>query len=286
MESDSPVTTPEEPPLPKVELFDPKKHLAYEAPAKIHTLEELHIPSSPISPIGSTDPFPLLSYEAVEAHRRELFSKDVLDNCLYQTRKGSVQLRGMAPRFAPFINSFWKSKEVLEIVSRLAGVELVPVVDHEICHTNVQVGPEGIEGAKKTPVTPPEATEESVKELQEWNKANQAVEPTESDNPNKMVVPWHRDSHPFVCVVMLSDTRRMTGGETELMKGDGSTIKVRSPQFVSPLMATVLGKGRERPDHKTTGRRSRFAGTTCLSPRSSCKQHARTHHHRHFFPAS
>jgi hypothetical protein len=144
----------------------------------------------------------------------------------------------MAPRFAPFINSFWKSKEVLEIVSRLAGVELVPVLDHEICHTNVQVGPEGLDGVKKTPIVPPMATEDAIKEMDEWNRKKKEQAPTETDNPDKMVVPWHRDSHPFVCVVMLSDTRSMTGGETELMKGDGATLKVRSPQFLSHTRAS------------------------------------------------
>lgn len=225
----------QEPPLlstPKIELFDPAKHLNYTPPATIHTLDDLSLPISPLTPIGSTDPFPLLTPEAVEAHRRELFSKDVLDNCLYTIRKGSVTIRGMAPRYAPFINSFWKSKRVLGIVSHLAGIELVPVVDHEICHTNVQLGRAGIEGLRKTPAVPPEANEDAIKDMEEWNKQKEAEE-TEADNPDKMVVPWHRDSHPFVCVVMLSDTGTMTGGETELMKGDGTTVKVRSPQFVS-----------------------------------------------------
>lgn len=149
--------------------------------------------------------------------------------------RGSVQLRAIAPRFAPFINSFWESKEVLDMVSRLARVELVPVIDHEICHTSIQLGKSSIEEAKKKPVTPPEATDEAIKELQEWNEAQKREAPTEPDNPDKTVVPWHRDSRPFICVVIPSDTRKMVGGETELMKGDGPTIKARSPLFASPI---------------------------------------------------
>lgn len=42
----------------------------------------------------------------------------------------------------------------------------------------------------------------------------------------------HRDSHPFVCVVMLSDASHMVGGETELECGDGSSVKVKAPQMV------------------------------------------------------
>lgn len=155
----------------------------------------------------------------MRAFRRELFSKDVLDNCSFHTRAGSVQLRGMAPRYAPFTYQFWTSPEVLEIVSKLAGVDLIPVFDHEICHTNVQLGPKGLDGVRDTPVDPPGVPEEY--------KRNQSGE-----QKRKPVVPWHRDSYPFVCVVMLSDTSSMTDGETEMQKGDGSTVKVRSPSMV------------------------------------------------------
>ena len=211
-------------------VFDPSRHLAYRAPEAIHSLKDLHLPPSPLSEVASTEPFPLMSEEAILAHRRELFSKDVLDNCSYHTRPGSVQLRGMAPRYAPFIHQFWTSPEVLAIVSDLAGVDLVPVMDYEICHTNVQLGPGGLEDVKNTPVVPPEAPSESD---QEGN-----------DRGGKTpVVPWHRDSHPFVCVVMLSDAKHMTGGETEIQRGDGTTTKVRSPQMASNILTgtPVLG---------------------------------------------
>ncbi len=48
----------------------------------------------------------------------------------------------------------------------------------------------------------------------------------------KSLVPSHRDSYPFVCVVMLSNAEYMTDGETELGKGDGTTMKVRAPKMV------------------------------------------------------
>lgn len=105
-------------------------------------------------------------------------------------------------------------------MSKLAGVDLIPVLDHEICHTNVQLGPDGLDGVRYTPVDPPGPPAE-YKESQK-DEAEKA----------KPVVPWHRDSYPFVCVVMLSDTSSMTDGETEMQKGDGSTVKVRSPNMV------------------------------------------------------
>ena len=125
--------------------FDPKIHLAYQAPSKIISLSEIQLPPSPISPVASSIPFPLLSQEAIHAHRRELFSKPVLSNCLWQKRPGAAFIRGAAPRYAPFVHQFWTSPEVLGIVSSIAGVDLVPVIDYEICHTNVQVGEGGLD---------------------------------------------------------------------------------------------------------------------------------------------
>lgn len=210
--------------------FDPVKHLAYEPPSKIVTMKDLCLEPTALSPVATTEPFPLLSHEGVLQHRRELFSKDVLENCLHHTRVGSVQLRGMAPRYSQFIHQFWHSPEVLKIVSDIAGVDLIPAMDYEISHTNIQLGPEGLDGARRTPVEPPEATEEAIKKQQQEPK-NDIV--TDQTAP---IVEWHRDSHPWVCVVMLSDARYMVGGETELMKGDGTTLKVKAPQMVYSLL--------------------------------------------------
>ncbi|KAN0069822.1 hypothetical protein V8E54_012128 [Elaphomyces granulatus] len=40
------------------------------------------------------------------------------------------------------------------------------------------------------------------------------------------VVLWHYDSYPYVCVLMLSDTASMIGGETYIKRGDGTPVKV------------------------------------------------------------
>lgn len=172
-------------------------------------------------------PFPLLSHEAVLQHRREIFSPEVLHSCSYHTRPISLQIRGMAPRYTPFIHSFWHSPEVLRIVSENAGVDLVPALDYEIAHTNVQLGSKGVAEARRIPVEPPVATPEAIAEFNR-NKPDTA-RVTDQDKP---IIEWHRDSHPFVCVVMLSDAQYMSGGETELQRGDGKTLKVRAPQMV------------------------------------------------------
>ncbi|KAI1386433.1 uncharacterized protein F4822DRAFT_410059 [Hypoxylon trugodes] len=215
--------------------FNPAKHLAYSPPSKILAMKDLALEPTALSPIATTEPFPLLSHEAVLQHRRDLFSKDVLDNCLHHTRPGSVQLRGMAPRYSPFIHQFWHSPEVLKIVSDVAGVELVPAMDYEISHVNVQLGSGGLDAVRNTPVEPPEATEEAIKRFEAEKPKQQAV-----TDQSKPIIEWHVDSHPWVCVVMLSDARHMTGGETELMKGDGTTLKVKAPQ----MGCAVLLQGR------------------------------------------
>lgn len=191
--------------------FDAKKHLAYEPPRQVLKMEDLDYPPTPLSNVASTIPFPLLSHEAVLQHRREIFSPEVLDNCMHHTRPGSVQIRGMAPRYAPFIHSFWNSPEVLKIISENAGVDLVPALDYETAHTNVQLGPGGLDEVRRTPIEPPVATPEAIASL-EKNKSK-AEEVTDQTKP---IIEWHKDSHPFVCVVMLSDAQYMEGGETEV----------------------------------------------------------------------
>jgi hypothetical protein len=212
--------------------FDAKKHLAYCPPSNTLMMEDLSYPPTVLSSVASTAPFPLLSHEAVLQHRRELFTPEVFENCIHYSRPGSVQLRGMAPRYAPFIHSFWNSPEVLKIVSEHAGVDLVPVMDYETCHTNIQLGPGGLDAVRNTPVEPPAATEDAIQQFKE-HEPKLDVE-TDQKAP---IVGWHNDSHPFVCVVMLSDARNMVGGETELRKGDGTTLKVKAPQMVRVLQS-------------------------------------------------
>lgn len=61
-------------------VFDPSVHLAYVPPSKRHTMKELGLEGQGVSEIGITEPFPLLSPEAVRALRGDIFNKPVLDN--------------------------------------------------------------------------------------------------------------------------------------------------------------------------------------------------------------
>ena len=122
-------------------------------------------------------------------------------------------------RYAPFIYDAWHSPQVLDIVSKIAGIELVPAMDFEIGHINISV---------------------STKE--EQNAALQLIHEggmndKDDDTP---VVGWHRDSYPFVCVLMLSDCKNMVGGETALKTGSGKIMKVRGPGMVSYSVVIAL----------------------------------------------
>jgi hypothetical protein len=124
-------------------------------------------------------------------------------------------------RYAPFTHDAWHSPETLAIISKLAGVDLIPWSDYEVAHINFSV----------------KTDEQTEAELAAINKQKRffaddegiAGCPWEDDKP---VVGWHTDSYPFVCVLMLSDCTNMVGGETALRTGNGEVLKVRGPTEV------------------------------------------------------
>lgn len=126
-------------------------------------------------------------------------------------------------RCAPFVYDAWKHPQTLAIVSEIAGVDLVPVMDYEIGHINTSV----------------QSEEDKAKFLAAVaDKKSQKADNSVSDGTwedKDPIVDWHTDGYHFVCVVMLSDCKDMIGGETELRKGNGETIKIRGPQMVSPV---------------------------------------------------
>lgn len=107
----------------------------------------------------------------------------------------------------------WQSEEVLSIVSKIAGIDLIPVMDYEIGHVNMSV----------TSKAKPASCED------EKGAVESATESVEDD----AVVDWHTDSYPFVCVLMLSDCSKMIGGETAMKEGSGEIMKVRGLGMVS-----------------------------------------------------
>lgn len=171
-------------------------------------------------------------------------------------------------RYAPFVYDAWRSPEVLAIVSKIAGVELVPQMDFEIAHMNVSVQTEEEKQAALAALT-----EKASRDADEGVSGC----PWEDDRP---IVDWHTDSYPFVCVLMLSDCTNMIGGETALRCGNGEVMKVRGPGMVRPFLPSLfegkliryigLCRCPSRSLHRTSG--------------SSCSWYQRANHHGHIFP--
>jgi hypothetical protein len=136
-------------------------------------------------------------------------------------------------------------------MSKIAGVELVPVMDYEIGHINLS-----IPGDKKQ------------------YDSNTMI----SEEDEEAIVGWHRDSYPFVCVLMMSDTTGMVGGETALRTGFGDIKKVRGPSKVSCLPSITMSS-----TNIASGMWCHPARPIHRSSSPPCLRWAGTHHHGHFF---
>lgn len=230
-------------------IFDPKKHLAYSPPSKLHTMAELGYPESRgVSPIGVSEPFPLFTPKAIQQMRAEVFKNEVWDKYQFSSNLAQCQLRGFAAECAPFIYDVWKSPETLAIISKIAGVDLVPAIDLEIGHINISV----------------QSEEEKNKELAAVEEKKATDANWKDDDP---IVDWHTDSYPFVCVTMLSDCSTMVGGETALRKADGEVVKVRGPQMGSAVI--LQGRYIEHRALRALGTTERISMVTSFRPRSS-----------------
>ncbi|OQE12102.1 hypothetical protein PENVUL_c001G03686 [Penicillium vulpinum] len=190
-------------------------------------MQDLLLKQSPTaSPIAATVPFPLLSAEGVKAYRRALFQKEVIDKCSSSPFPGTLVLRN-AVKQSKFVNDFWTHPETMRIVSEAVGVPLEVVMPTEIGHTNIQVGGATIaEMASKLKVEPMVERLELSPEDRTYNPLKDA----------SAIIPWHYDSYPYVCVLMLSNTEGMIGGETYIKKGDGEAQKVEGPQLGHAVM--------------------------------------------------
>ncbi|KAI9744805.1 MAG: hypothetical protein M1818_001730 [Claussenomyces sp. TS43310] len=220
--------------------FDANKHLVYEGPTKVHTMEDIGLQASNgVSPIAVSEPFRLFSKEAIMEMRKEIFAENVLNKYCYQSDIAPMQLRGYAPKEAKFIYDAWKSPKTLAILSEIAGVDLVPVIDYEIGHINIS----------------------KPGNRQDANEAALDV-----DDDDKAVVDWHRDSYPFVCVLMMSDTTNMVGGETALKAGNGEIRKVRGPEIGCAVV--LQGRYIDHQALRAFGGQERITMVTSLRPKS------------------
>lgn len=106
------------------------------------------------------------------------------------------------------------------MVSKAAGIEVVPSLDYEIAQINISV---------------------SDDTTREPDTCKQKDDPLADGSS----VAWHYDSYPFVCVVMLSDCTDMIGGETALKMPSKEIIKVRGPTRVCVPSSCPLDSSQE-----------------------------------------
>jgi len=80
-------------------LFDAHRHLDFEPPKHVHTMEDIGFPSNNgVSPIAVSEPFRLFSEEAVDIMRSEVLDKEVQEHYSYTSDIAPKQLRGYAPK--------------------------------------------------------------------------------------------------------------------------------------------------------------------------------------------
>ncbi|KAF4448300.1 hypothetical protein F53441_8275 [Fusarium austroafricanum] len=214
-----------------IEEFDAKKHVNFEVPKKTYTMKEWGYENQGVSPIAASDPFPLFTETAVKQVRRELLSEDVLKTCQYASTFTKNQIRGYTKEQAPFAHALWKSPEVQQAVSKVAGIDLVHAFEYEIGHTNLFFG----DGEN------------------------------DKGNGGNVGFSWHYDSFPFVCVTMLSDCTDMEGGETAVLKGDGEVLKVRGPTMGTAVI--LQGRYVKHAALKAIGK-ERISFITAFRPKS------------------
>jgi hypothetical protein len=177
--------------------FDVKKHLYLNKFPKIHTLESLGFCGiKGFSNFGASEPFCLLTPEAITI-ANEILNNDIIQrNCTYSSPIAPMVLREVC-NYSSFFNDMWNSNELISFISEISNISLKPhPMKLERAHINIQ---------------------SSISE--------------ESDK-NLPVFGWHVDSQPFVCIVMLSDIPSENGGiggETYI-KTANEIIKLQFPE--------------------------------------------------------
>ncbi|KNG89604.1 hypothetical protein ANOM_003196 [Aspergillus nomiae NRRL 13137] len=221
--------------------FDPTKHLNYANPEKVYSMKDIGLEGRGISATALTTPFSLFTEEAINQMRAELFDPEILENYHVCSDFASNMLKGFGPQRAPFIHAVWNSPEVLEIMSSLLGIGVVPVFEYEVGHTNVSVN----SGSNASSDAQTDST------------------PDEDDS----AFSWHFDSVPFVCVTMLSDCTGMVGGETAVRLDTDEVMKVRGP--TKGCSVVMQGRYIEHQALKAHGGAERITMVTSFRPKSA-----------------
>ena len=239
--------------------FDPKVHLNFVPPKSRYSFTGLGLEKPYNAPDTCyTEPFQLFSEEGVRCMRREIFNKRFLDKYMRTWDRAPCYVGGFSAdegvcsihpptlsdqhsegrwlfalmewladwsylsraQEASFIKQAWFHPATQAAINEAFGTPLKVIPRHcDVGYVNVQLGADGLPGIY-------DYTEEPAKP-QPPSSDSQAATP-ESGAWNKVPIDaWHKDQVPVVCVVMLSDTSSMQGGETAVRLGNGSVVRAR-----------------------------------------------------------
>lgn len=81
--------------------------------------------------------FPLFSAAAVEKMREELLTDEIQHTFQMCSSTLRRQIRGMAPKHTKFTYNAWNHPKTLAAISKVAGIDLVPVMDIEVSHLEI-----------------------------------------------------------------------------------------------------------------------------------------------------
>ncbi|PVH76084.1 hypothetical protein DL98DRAFT_551340 [Cadophora sp. DSE1049] len=201
-------------------------------------MDDIGLPmTNGISPVAVSEPFPLFTSEAIDIMRSEVFTDEVMNNYSMTSDLIPMSVRGYAPKHAKFTEAAWKHPRTLELISQIAGIDLVVAIDYEIANINISLPAKVKEGNNNGATTVDEVP----------------------------VVGWHKDSYPFVCVLMMSDTTDMIGGETALRTGTGEIKLVRGPCKGSAVV--LQGRYIEHQALRAYGSQERITSITSFRPK-------------------
>ncbi|KAF4634467.1 hypothetical protein G7Y89_g3641 [Cudoniella acicularis] len=204
--------------------LDPAIDLDFKLPSAQHSFTELGLSKPSTAPdICFSEPFQLFSEEGVRMIRRYLFRPEVLEKHFRAWERAPGIISG-AEQTALWTRDMWHHPSVTKCMSEAFGhpLKLLGRLG-EVGYVNVQIGPSGRDGVyslQETPSLPLPFSET----------------PSTSQNDDKMIDSWYRDSSQVVCIVMLSDTSTMVGGKTAIRLNDGTVLKARGGRAGSAVM--------------------------------------------------
>ncbi|KAF5860690.1 hypothetical protein ETB97_001258 [Aspergillus alliaceus] len=100
-------------------------------------MKDISMEAAGIMLTAISDPFPLFTEEAIRQVRAEVFSRKMLEKHQVGLDMATNMIRGYCPENTSFVYDAWDSPVVLGVLSKVAGIHLVPAMDVDVGHVNI-----------------------------------------------------------------------------------------------------------------------------------------------------